>query len=57
MNRLSRHEQVLLEQLVAEKDRQRRIQNESRLQLPLYDKVIPASDHTVEPLDPRWLSG
>jgi hypothetical protein len=61
MNRLSRHEQVLLEQLVAEKDRQRRIQNESRLQLPLYDKVIPASEesrhHTVEPLDPRWLSG
>jgi hypothetical protein len=58
---LSRHEQVLLEQLVAEKEWQRRIQNKSHLQLPLCDKVIPASEEsrhrTLEPLDPRWLLG
>jgi hypothetical protein len=61
MNRLSRYEQVLLEQLVAEKERQRRMQNESRLQLPPYNKVIPASEEsrhrTLEQLDPGWLLG
>ena len=62
MNRLSRHEQALLEQLVAENERQRRIPNESRLQLPLYNNVIPASEESrqpgpLEPLDPGWLLG
>jgi len=41
MNRLSKYEQVLLEQLVAEKERRRRIENESRPYLPFYDDAIP----------------
>jgi hypothetical protein len=41
MNWLSSYERALLEQLVAEKERRRRIENESRPQLPLYDEAIP----------------
>ena len=42
--RLSRYEQALLEQLVAERERRRRTKSDSRLQLPLYETVIPATE-------------
>jgi len=42
MNGLSSHERPLLEQLVAERERQRRALDESRSRLPLYDHDIPA---------------
>jgi hypothetical protein len=44
MNGLSRYERALLEQLVPERERQRRTRDESRRQLPLYEHGIPPSD-------------
>jgi hypothetical protein len=59
MNGLSSYERALLEQLVPERERQRRTRDESHPKLPFYDSAIPAAeqpDPNFETPLPLWKS-
>jgi hypothetical protein len=51
MNRPTRYERALLEQLVAEKERRRRSGGDSRSQIPAYDVEVPVPDRPGAPVE------
>ncbi len=52
MDRLTNYERALLDRLVAENEKRRRGEGDSRPQIPAYDTAIPAPESPGRPVQP-----